>query len=83
MTDTLPPPIHFANRLIRKLVDNLLGPDMMILPADYLLLRLAFKSRGGTWEGIIQGDMTTTRLIENLIVIWGKQDTRIRQTEMT
>lgn len=82
MDDAPNPPLHFANRLVRKFADNLLGEDILTLPDDYTTIRAAFRSAKGSWERVLHGDIKHTRLLEKLILAWGKQSSRIRKTEM-
>lgn len=74
--------MHFANRLIRQFTNNLLGSDMIVLPDDFMAIRVAYKKGGGSWEKLLHGDMGHTLFLEKLIRTWGKQSGRIRKTEM-
>ncbi len=82
MDDSPDPPLHFANRLVRKFADNLVGEDVVTLPDDYVAIRAAFRSAGGSWFRLVRGDINHTRLLEKLILAWGKQPGRVRKTEM-
>lgn len=82
LDDSPNPPLHFANRLVRQFADNLVGQDVVTLPNDYTVIRNAFRSAGGSWEKVVHGDINHTRLLEKLILAWGKQPSRVRKTEM-
>lgn len=82
MEDTPKPPLVFANRVIRQLVDHALGDDCVLLPKDYMLIRTAFRWYKGSWEMLFQGDMAHNRLLANIIANWGKLPERQRRTDV-
>ncbi len=79
--DDDPKPKHlvFANRLIREFVDHLLGDDMIVLPADFTTIRVAFRSSGGSWEQFHLGDIKQINLLSKLIAGWGNLPNRVRE----
>ena len=50
-------PIVLANRVLRLFVDHLLGEDMLTMPQDYTVLRVAFRKCGGSWDHVVHGDI--------------------------
>jgi hypothetical protein len=80
MDDQPTPPLVFANRLIRQFADNLLGSDVVALPNDYTIIRTAFRYAGGSWESVTLGDIVQIRLLEEIILAWGKQPNRVHET---
>lgn len=81
MDDQKRPPLLFANRVLRRLVDNLCGNNMIATPQDYLTLRTVFRWCHGSWEAVNQGDIVHTRLLATLVMAWGKMPGRHRTTE--
>lgn len=82
MEDAPQQPLLFANRLIRQLMDHLLGPEVIAVPSDFTTIRTAYRFAGGSWEALILGDIVHTRLLEELILAWGKQPHRVRDSEV-
>lgn len=83
MDSQQPPPILFANRLIRMSVDHLAGADMIILPDDYIALRAVFRKCNGSWELLSKGDIVHSRLLATLVTAWSSMPERKRETELT
>ena len=74
-------PILFANHVIRRLVNNLCGDDMIITMQDYTALRTTYRWCRGSWEAIVKGDVIHMRLLTNIVLAWGRMPERNRQTE--
>lgn len=68
MDDSKPLPVIFANRVIRQMVLNQAGPDLV--DADYQVIRLVFRQLGGLWEPVFHGDMVPTRLLVLVVSNW-------------
>lgn len=81
MDDQPKPPLVFANRVIRQFVDHLVGPDVIIEPRDYQILRLIFRKLGGNWWDLIHGSIAQATLIEQVVVNWGQRPDRKREKE--
>jgi hypothetical protein len=75
-------PLVFANQVIRKFVDNLLGQDMIVLPEDYLAIRTAFRSSRGEWEEVKSGNLVHLRILTNIVKAWGRMPQRRREVEI-
>ena len=75
------PPLVFANQVIRRLVDNLLGGDMIVSKENYLTMRTVFRSRGGSWSKITEGDTDHTRLLVRVVAAWGRLPGRRREVD--
>ena len=75
-------PIVFANQVIRKFVDNLLGQDMIVLPEDYLAIRTAFRSARGEWEEVKNGNLGHIQMLTNIVKVWGGMPQRRREVEV-
>lgn len=82
--DTGPkPPLVFANRVIRMLVDHLHGPDMMMTKEDYSQIRVTFRSKGGSWEPVWQGDTEQLDTLKAIVNVWAKMPERQREADQS
>jgi len=80
--DTPPkPPLTFANRVIKELIENLVGDDYIITGDDYLTIRAAYRKGGGIWERLSDGDIIHIRLLANIVLAWGKMPDRKKNPE--
>jgi len=75
------PPLVFANRVIRRMVDNFLGDDVIVTKENYLCMRTVFRSQGGSWERVAAGDIEHTRLLSRLVMAWGNLPGRRREVD--
>lgn len=66
------PPLIFANKVIRQIADHLLGSDVILSPKDFSVLRVVYRRLGGTWEKLIGGDLKSLKILEDVIIRWGK-----------
>ncbi len=81
MDDPAKPPLVFANRVIRLFADHLFGADLIIEPRDFQVLRLIYRKLGGSWVGLIHGNIAQIILLEKIVAQWGGRPGRKRQTE--
>lgn len=70
MDDHEEAPLFFANKVIHKFVDNLLGRD--IDGEQCQAIRVVFRRCQGQWTGILAGDPVHIGLLIRLIKAWGK-----------
>jgi len=56
-----------AYRVIRQMVDHSWGSNETISDQDVVLICWSFHSRGGSWERIMDGDMSSVSLLEEII----------------
>lgn len=77
------PPLVFANRVIRMMVDHSGGEEMVTLPDDYTALRVAFRRLGGSWERVMHGDMPQIRMLRKVVDTWCKMPGRKKDNEFT
>ena len=75
------PPLLFANRVVRMLIDHLYGPDLIATDEDYSLIRLTFRKLQGSWEQVWQGDTKQNLLLKNCVNAWAKMPNRKRETD--
>lgn len=80
--DDKKPPLEFANRVIRRFVDNLYGDDVGVMPQDYTAMRVVFRKLGGSWEKVSQGDINHCRKIVQVVQGWGKRQKDHRKVEV-
>ena len=69
-------PRLFGNHVISQLVGHMMGEDMLVESQDLLSLRTAFRSSGGSWLALGDGDITQMDLLKKLIGAWGKMPGR-------
>jgi hypothetical protein len=63
------PPLLFADKVVHKFVDNLLGRD--IDGEQLAAIRVVFRRCGGSWSGILAGDPVHIGLLIRLVQAWG------------
>ena len=72
-------PLVFANRIIRRLMDNTHGNDVILTEENYLTIRTVFKRYGGSWQKLYEGDENHTRLLIRIVSSWGKMPSLKRE----
>jgi hypothetical protein len=75
------PPLVFSHRIIRQLVDHLLGEDFVTEDVDFKSIRLVFRERGGSWEKFMNGDMKHNKLLEDVVSAWAQLPGRKQKQE--
>jgi hypothetical protein len=75
------PPLEFANRVVRRFVDNFFGDETMVLPQDFTAMRVVFRKLGGSWEKLFQGDIVQLQLMTQIIQSWGNLKGKNRKVE--
>lgn len=75
-------PSIFANKVILQFVQHALAEGTTLEPKDYLVIRAAFRSVGGSWSRLADGDMVMLELLQKLIVAWGKMPGRKHDDEI-
>jgi hypothetical protein len=56
-----------AHRVIRQMVDHTWGPDEKISDQDLVLICRSFRDRGGSWKGLMDGDISFVTMLEDAI----------------
>lgn len=82
MEGTSKPPLLFANQAIRRLVDNQFGDEAMVLPNDYMTMRVVFRRCQGSWEQLTCGSVIHTKLLSKIIAAWGRLHGKTRKIEV-
>jgi hypothetical protein len=80
--DPLPPPLVFANHVIRQFISHMLAPDMTVHPWDYIAMRVVFRKLGGQWSMIEQGDIHHLELLKDVVLAWGKMPGRVKDSDV-
>lgn len=71
--ETRPPPIVFANKVIRQFVDNLYGKDKSLKFNDFMVIRVTFRKLGGDWFALCLGDILQLMLLVQVIRTWASR----------
>lgn len=80
--DTPKVPLVFSERVIRRLMTNQFSADVIALPKDYQVIKLVFRKRGGSWEGVAQGNFQQIHLLGNVVRVWGRLREKQRKVEV-
>lgn len=56
-----------AYQVFRMVVDHTWGPDEEMEDCDFLDVCRTFRSRGGSWEGLMSGDVSHVTILEGAI----------------
>lgn len=75
------PPLVFANRVIRMLIDHSLGSEVIATDDDYMLIRVTFRKMGGVWEQVWEGDTKQNLLLKNCVNAWAQRPGNKTETE--
>jgi len=79
MDDPEKTPLFFANKVIHKFVDNLLGRS--IDSKQCQAIRVVFRKLGGQWAQVVAGDPVHVGLLIRIIKGWGKSQQKPEQQE--
>lgn len=82
MNDSKATPKIFANRMIRLLVDHSLGEDTIMGADDYMVIRVAFRNMGGTWEAISLGHPDAINMLKQVVQAWSKDPKQKNKVEV-
>lgn len=72
MDDEKPPPIVFANRVVKQFAENLVQ-DADLKPHDYTVIRVTFRKLGGSWFELCHGNVPHILLLTQVVRTWGKR----------
>jgi DNA topoisomerase IB len=75
------PPLVFSNRIIRQLVDHLLGEEFITEDLDFRSIRLVFRENGGSWEKFMNGDVQQNKLLQDGVSAWAQLPGRKKKQE--
>lgn len=77
------PPILFANRVIRMMVDHSAGEEYITMPEDYTVMRVTFRRLGGSWEAAAKGDVKHLKILRKIVEAWAAMPGRRKDDEFT
>jgi hypothetical protein len=75
------PPLVFSNRIIRQLIDHMIGEDTVTEDIDFKSMRLVFRSCGGSWEKFMNGDILNNELLQKIVTAWAQMPGRKQKQE--
>jgi uncharacterized FlaG/YvyC family protein len=81
LDSTTQPPLVFSNRIIRQLVDHMVGEDTLIDELDYSVMRYVFRLCKGSWEKFMNGDMLNNELLQKIVTAWAQMPGRKQKQE--
>jgi hypothetical protein len=56
-----------AYRIVRQIADHVYGPDEKVSSEEFLHVYRMFNGAGGSWEGLIGGDMKSVAILEGAL----------------
>jgi hypothetical protein len=71
----------FANKVIRQMIRQVASGEFLVDPRDYMAIRVAFRSSGGSWSELGMGNRMHIDLLKNLVKAWGQSSDRRNTTE--
>jgi len=75
------PPLVFANKVIRQMIQHMVSEDMVIDRKDYLAIRVVFRKCGGSWAKFVDGDLPQFKLLKDVITSWGQMPGRQKSSD--
>lgn len=73
-------PVIFAHKVIHQIAKQCVPSASSMTLDDYLALRIAFRSLGGQWQALAQGDIQHMKLLKDVVKEWGKQHAEKKTT---
>ena len=75
------PLLVFSHRVIRQLVDHMIGEDFITEDTDLQSIRLVFRVNGGSWEKLFHGEPRSNEILKNAVIAWSKLPNRKKKQE--
>jgi DNA topoisomerase I len=75
------PPLVFSNRIIRQLIDHMIGEDTITEDIDFKSMRIVFRECGGSWEKFMNGDILNNELLQKIVTAWAQMPGRKQKQE--
>lgn len=72
MDDTTDYPKILANRVIQQMVDHMFADAPPMTTKDFMVVRTVFRSAGGGWQGLTNGDTKELDLLKSIVTSWGQ-----------
>jgi hypothetical protein len=73
-------PSILANRIILQLIQHMVSDQLRPSWEDFASIRVVYRQCGGTWLGLIDGDLRQVELLKTIVTAWGQMP--IRQLEL-
>jgi hypothetical protein len=54
-----------AYKIVRQIADHIYGSDEKLSNSDFISIYHNFVESGGSWEGLINGDMGSVKILED------------------
>lgn len=75
------PPLLFADRIVRQLIDHMASSDLVTEEKDFNVIRSVFRNCGGNWERVLNGDPLQNELLKSVVTAWANMPDRKRDVE--
>jgi hypothetical protein len=75
------PPLVFANKVIRQMIQHMVAEDMVVDRKDYLAIRVVFRKCGGSWAKFVDGELPQFELLKSVITSWGQMSGRQKSSD--
>jgi len=75
------PPLVFSNRIIRQLIDHMIGENTITEDIDFKSMRVVFRACGGSWEKFMNGDILNNELLQKIVTAWAQMPGRKQKQE--
>lgn len=75
-------PTVFANKVIQRLVEQIVPGGILVTPDDYKAIRAVFRRCGGRWADFGVGDQVPIELLKTIIRAWGEMPERRRKSDV-
>lgn len=53
--------------ITRQVMDHIYGEDEELSSEDFVVIYKIYLGRGGSWEGLMNGDMKDVKILENVL----------------
>jgi hypothetical protein len=67
-----------ANRVIHQLVQHTVSENLTPSAMDYMVMRIAFRKIGGSWEALFAGDQKQMNLLKFVVGSWGQMPSQVQ-----
>lgn len=72
--DSEPPPLAFANQVIKMLSEHLFGEEGKLNRQAYRVIRIVFRKLGGSWLQVCSGSPKHTNILIECVKAWGNRN---------
>jgi len=68
-----------ANRVIYQLVQHTVSENLTPSAMDCMVMRIAFRKVGGSWEALFAGDQRQMNLLKFVVGSWGQMPNQVQE----